>query len=199
MARKLRPFPIVLRFAIVALLGYDVYVFYYGSLTIKLYSAIVFLILTNGWAASENDASTFNDLFLLDETLCLAIYYLMLLDLNNGNHLSFWMYSAIIFILYFLWNVLLLKYIDNTPEYRRTIRSFNICNAIAFLFTSVTYGLLFLISDKEFVVLAQITGGILWTFLLLKWYYDTYFAPEKDVLNAKSVVTNTARQSQESI
>lgn len=170
-----RDYPLVFKFAIVGLLTFDVFIFYHSNTTIKLYCSVMFFVLLNGWATSENEALDYCDLYLLIDALCFGFYLLTLLGLKDGNIMSFWLLSSITFVLYLVWNVLLVKNGDVNAETQKSLKAYNVCNTIAMIYTALTYLIIKYTKNSDFSILAQFTGGFLWLFLLGKWYFDNYF------------------------
>lgn len=181
-----RDYPLVFKFAIVGLLTFDVFIFYYSNINIRLYCLVMFFVLLNGWATSENEVFDYCDLYLLIDALCFGLYLIMLLGLKDGNILDFWLLSSITFALYLIWNILLARRGDVDSETQKSLRAYNVCNIIAMIYTGFTYLILMFVKNAEFSILAQFTGGILWLFLLGKWYFDNYFktfTPKETVNN----------------
>lgn len=167
-----RHYPIAFKFAIVTLMGLAVVVFYSStSITIRLFSVIEFLATLNGWTASEDDSIEYGDLYLLVDALCLALYFLTLLELNNGSCEYFFLYSFLIFVLYILWNILLEK---QNSKLKSTLHKYQICNAVAGIYSLAAFIISKLLSDIVFINYIQYLGMVLWVAVLIVWYYDFY-------------------------
>jgi hypothetical protein len=175
-----RSYPIVFKFAIVSLLAFNVIIFNSSSLFSKIYGFIMFLALLNGWASSENDTYEYCDIFLIVDALILGLYLLMLLSLFDENYQVFWIYSALVFMLYSLWNYLLIKRGNVDYKIQVSLKSYNKCNLIALIYSVFAFFALHFAINIEFVLVVQITGLFLWFVLLFKWYYEYYFANTKD-------------------
>lgn len=172
-----RHYPIVYKFVAVTLMAFAVYIFYNtASVFIRLYSIIEFLAALNGWAASEDDNMEYGDLYLLVDGLCAASYFLTMLELNDGKYETFFLYSMVIFILYILWNKLL---IIQTPNLKLTLRKYQLCNSIAGGYSLFAYLMVKHVTNKSITDIVQYVGMILWVTVLLVWYYDFYFKTYK--------------------
>lgn len=168
-----RHYPTVYKFVAVTLMAFAVFIFYStSSVFVRLYSVIEFLATLNGWAASEDDDMEYGDLYLLIDALCAACYFLTMLELNEGKYVSFFLYSAMTFVLYFLWNVLL---IIKESSLKLTLKKYQLCNVIAGVYSLFAYLILKYVNNKGITDIIQYVGMFLWIAVLLVWYYDFYF------------------------
>lgn len=168
-----RHYPMVYKFVAVTLMAFAVFIFYNASsMLIRFYSVIEFLAALNGWAASEDVDMEYGDLYLLIDGLCAACYFLTMLELNNGECTNFYLYSTVVFLLYFLWNVLL---IIQTPSLKSTLKKYQSCNIIAGFYSLGAYLMVCYIKNENISYAVQYVGMILWIAVLLVWYYDFYF------------------------
>lgn len=168
-----RRYPIVYKFTSVCLMAFAVYIFHSSSsVIIKLYSVVEFLATLNGWAASEDDDMEYGDLHLLIDGLCVACYFLTMLDLYNGYYHNFFLYSVVIFFLYILWNILLIL---KNPKRKAVLRRYQICNSVACGYSLFAFVVVNCVNDASISDGVQYAGMILWVALLLVWYYDFYF------------------------
>lgn len=168
-----RHYPTVYKFVAVTLMAFAVFIFYNtSSVFVRFYSIIEFLATLNGWAASEDDDMEYGDLYLLIDALCAACYFLTMLELNDGKYINFFLYSAVTFLLYFLWNVLL---IIKTSSLKYTLRKYQVCNATAGIYSLFAYLIIKHVKNKGVTDIVQYVGMILWIAVLLVWYYDFYF------------------------
>lgn len=168
-----RHYPIVYKFTSVALMAFAVLIFHKTSdIMIKLYSSIEFLATLNGWAASEDDEMEYGDLYLLIDGLCAACYFLTMLDLFEGVYENFFLYSILIFVLYILWNILL---IIKTPSLRKALRKYQICNGVACAYSAFAFLIMKFYPDVSVSNYVQYIGMLMWISVLAVWYYDFYF------------------------
>lgn len=178
-----RHYPIVYKFTAVYLMAFAVYIFHKSpSITVKLYAAIEFLATLNGWAASEDDDMEYGDLYLLIDGLCAACYFLTMLDLYDGNCQNFFLYSIVIFLLYILWNILL---IIKTPSLKVSLCKYQICNGVAGTYSLFAFIMIKYVQDTSITDFVQYVGMILWVAVLLVWYYDFYFVKFKGTTSMK--------------
>lgn len=167
-----RHYPLSFKFAIVALMGFAVVVFYNNtSITIRLFTVIEFLATLNGWTASEDDSIEYGDLYLLIDAVCLALYFLTLLELNSGSCEHFFLYSFLTFVFYILWNILL--GIQN-GKLKVTLHKYQMCNSVAGIYSLLAFIISKFLSDVVFINYIQYLGMILWGAVLIVWYYDFY-------------------------
>lgn len=167
-----RHYPVAFKFAIVALMGFAVVVFYNStSITIRFFTVIEFIATLNAWTASEDDSIEYGDLFLLIDAFCLALYFLTLLELNSGSSEHFFLYSFLIFVFYILWNILL--EIQNR-ELKATLHKYQICNSVAGIYSLFAFIIPKFLSDDVFINYIQYLGMVLWVAVLAVWYYDFY-------------------------
>lgn len=168
-----RHYPIAFKFTSVALMGFAVYIFYESSdIMIRLYAAIEFFATLNGWAASENDNSSYGDLFLLNDALCSACFFLTMLELNDGKSEHFYLFSIVIFGLYFWWNNLLTI---QCPTMKSALHKYQICNAVAGGYSLFAFLVVEFANDYIFKNYVQYIGMVMWIAVLFVWYYDSYF------------------------
>ncbi len=168
-----RHYPVVYKFVAVVLMAFAVYIFYNSdSVFIRFFSVIEFLATLNGWAASEDDNMEYGDLYLLIDGLCAACYFLTMLELNDGKCDNFFLYSAIIFLLYILWNILLG---NQTPDLKKKLKKYQRCNSIAGAYSLIAYFMVKYSTKSSITDAAQCVGMILWIAVLLVWYYDFYY------------------------
>lgn len=173
-----RHYPTVYKFVAVSLMAFAVYIFYNtSSIFVRLYSVIEFLATLNGWAASEDDDMEYGDLYLLIDALCAACYFLTMLELNNGKYDNFFLYSTVTFLLYFLWNVLLIL---KTSSLKKTLKKYQLCNATAGIYSLFAYLIIKYVKNEAITNIVQYVGMILWVAVLLVWYYDFYFKTVKE-------------------
>jgi len=167
-----RHYPHALKFVMVALMGFSVYIFFQSfEYMVKLYSIIMFFIVLNGWAASEDTKFKYGDLYLLVDAICAAMYYISLLELNRGTYNYFWLYSSIIFLMYFIWNKLLI--IENVQSIQK-LNIYNNCDIFACICSLGIFFTIKYINHYLIINILQYYGMVLWTGLLLKWYIDFY-------------------------
>lgn len=167
-----RRYPSAFKFAMVALMGFAVVIFYKSdNLMIRFYCVIEFVATLNGWAASEDDSIKYGDLYLLIDAICAALYFLNLLELNDGNYNNFYLYSGLIFIMYVLWNKLL--EIQQEAD-KKTLHKYSVCDMVAGIYSFCAYLIVNFFSDHTFVNYVQYIGMVMWIVVLLVWYYDFY-------------------------
>ena len=167
-----RHYPDVFKFAMVALMGFSVYIFFHSTdLMVRLYSVIMFLAAVNGWATSEDSSFKYGDLYLLVDSICAAMYFIALLELNSGNYKYFWVYSGITFFMYWMWNRLLIAEGAQTIQ---NLKVYNICNIFACCCSFIIFSLTMILKDAKVTDALQYFGMVLWVGLLLKWYFDFY-------------------------
>jgi hypothetical protein len=167
-----RHYPQVFKFAMVALMGFSVYIFIYSSdYMIKLYCIVMFFAVLNGWAASEDTRFKYGDLYLLIDAICAAMYFMALLELYEGFYTYFWLYSGITFIMYWIWNKLLI--IENVQT-AKNLKVYNRCDMFACICSFGIFFVMTFIKDSAIMEPLQFFGMILWIGLLCKWYIDFY-------------------------
>ena len=177
-----RRYPQVFKFAMVTLMGFSVYIFFHSSeYMVKLYSVIMFFAVLNGWAASEDTRFKYGDLYLLVDAICAALYFMSLLELNNGIYANFWLYSGITFFMYWIWNRLL---ISEKVQTLQNLKVYNRCDVFACICSLAIFFTMLLANDYAIVIPFQIFGMVLWMGLLIKWYFDFYILSFKN--NAKT-------------
>lgn len=167
-----RHYPQAFKLAMVALLAFDVFIFFHeAQLLIKAYCFVMFLAILNGWAAAEDDSFDYGDLYLLNDAICSALYFLCLLELREGRITSFWLFSSMIFLFYILWNKMMLwqKKGDNN-----TLRTFVNCDLGGMVFSFFVFLSMRFSSEQPWLITLQIAGLIMWFSLLLVWYMDFY-------------------------
>lgn len=168
-------YPIVYQFVMIALTAIDIYIFYTSNIQSKLYCGVMFFILLNGWASSIDNGFKYGSLYLLIDALCSAMYLLILLYVKDGLYSTVWLLSAIIAILYIIWNVLLLSYNKYDESKKKELKSYNWSNFLLLIFSLLSFFVMILTSNKQAQITFQIIGGLTWVLLLFKWYYDNYF------------------------
>ena len=167
-----RHYPDVFKFAMVALMGFSVYIFFNSAdLIVQLYSAIMFLAVLNGWATSEDTRFKYGDLYLLVDAICAAMYFITLLELNTGEYKYLWVYSGITFSMYWIWNRLLIIECLQTVQ---TLKVYNRCNIFACCCSFFIFSLTMFIKDTRVTEPIQYFGMVIWVGLLFKWYFDFY-------------------------
>lgn len=168
-----RHYPIAFKLASVALMAFALWAFYKNTdLIVKIYAIIEFFATLNGWAASENDEMEYSDLFLLNDAACSACFFLIILELNEGSYSAFYIYSTILFVLYMLWNYLL---VQSGQAKRVKLKRYQICNLIGAVYSFfATLYLRFWSNDPIFAIGIHIVGMFLWAAVLIFWYIDFY-------------------------
>ena len=185
-----RHYPQAFKFAMVGLLTFDVVILYSSpGLMISFFCAVMFLAILNGWAAAEDDSMQYGDLYLLNDAICSAMYFLTLLELNDGRYDNFWLYSGIIFAMYALWNILLLLQRQGN---RQVLQTFLICDIGASIFSFYIFVQLKLSITFSFSIFIQIVGLIMWVALLLVWYVDFYIRTFKPKSRQDLLVHNAS-------
>lgn len=185
-----RHYPQAFKFAMVGLLTFDVVILYSSpGLMISFFCAVMFLAILNGWAAAEDDSMQYGDLYLLNDAICSAMYFLTLLELNDGRYDNFWLYSGIIFAMYALWNILLLLQRQGN---RQVLQTFLICDIGASIFSFYIFVQLKLSITSSFSIFIQIVGLIMWVALLLVWYVDFYIRTFKPKSRQDLLVHNAS-------
>ena len=181
-----RRYPVAFKFAIVALMGFAVVVFYRSSsMIIRLFAVIEFIAALNGWTASEDDSISYGDLYLLIDAFCLALYFLTLLELADGSYEHFFLFSSLIFIFYFLWNILLES---QDAKLKATLHKYQVCNISSIVYSLIVF-ILQKVMSNSFIIYLQYVGMIIWIAVLTVWYYDFYiknFRQSKDYSSAKN-------------
>lgn len=139
----------------------------------------MFVAILNGWAAAEDDSIDYGDLYLLNDALCSAMYFMILLELYQGTYKYFWMYSCIIFLMYALWNKML--ELQKQVE-KQALHKYFVCDVVACAYSLFAFVIVRFSSIDPFVNYVQYIGMVMWLALLLVWYYDFYvisFQPNK--------------------
>lgn len=166
-----RHYPQAFKFAMVALLAFNVIVFFYGKeIMVKLYCVVMFVAILNAWITSEQDSFVYGDTFLLIDAFCSALYFLTLLELNEGKYEYFWLYSSITFFMYRFWNILLVK----RGTSKLALHKYNVCDLVAGIYSLFAFVVVKFSSLDLFTVYVQYIGMVLWIAVLLVWYYDFY-------------------------
>lgn len=167
-----RHYPEAYKLVIVALLGFAVYIFFNtDELMVRLYCVIMFIAVLNGWATSEDTRFKYGDLYLFVDAVCCALYFISLLELNMNGYKYFWVYSGIIFFMYWVWNKLMI--VEGVRVYQ-DLKVYNRCDIFACFCSFAIFGSITYIKDTAITVPIQYFGMILWGGLLCKWYYDFY-------------------------
>lgn len=174
-----RHYPQAFKFTLVAMLAFAVFIFFHSPLLmIKLYCVIMFLAILNEWVASESNEFKYSDLFLLNDTICSAMYFMILLELNQGTHKFFWLFSCVIFFMYWRWN----KLCENQEQAKPSFHVYNMCNIISCVYSLCTFLTMTIVPDIALVKYIQYIGMIFWTGLLVRWYRDFW---KSDINNSK--------------
>jgi len=184
-----RRYPDVFKFAMVALMGFSVYIFFHSAdLMVQLYSVIMFFAVLNGWAASEDTRFRYGDLYLLVDAICAAMYFISLLDLNEGQHKYFWVYSGITFFMYWIWNKLMI--IEGVQTFQN-LKVYNRCDIFACFCSFAIFISIMVVKSEAIIRPIQYFGMILWVGLLFKWYYDFYL---KSFKKSETAITSKTKQ-----
>ena len=172
-----RHYPTAFKFASVAMMAFAVWIFHQSNdRMVKAYSVIEFIATLNGWAASENDENKYGDLFLLNDACCSACFFLTMLDLSKGIYKYFYIYSSILFVLYFLWNRLLIVSFQAKKE---DLHRYQICNVGGFLYSCVAIVLVIIVKAQKYDIVVNVIGIIMWAGILAFWFVDAYFGSYK--------------------
>ena len=170
-----RHYPLALKIAVVALLAFDIVILYNNlSLTsIVFWCCIVFFFaILNSWMAAENDDFIYGDKFLLNDATCTALFFLILLELNEQDYKNVLLYSGLIFTLYYFWNRSLIS--KNYVE-KGDLSNFQRSNIVAAIYSFSAWVVIQCGHENTLLSnLLNITGIITWFLLLLVWYKETY-------------------------
>ena len=171
-----RHYPAAFKFMSVAMMAFAVWIFHQSKdYMVKIYAVIEFVATLNGWAASENDNNTYGDLFLLNDACCSACFFLTMLDLAQGRYDRFYIYSFCLFVLYFLWNRLL---ISTGNAKKDDLQRYQICNIGGIVYSAFAAKMQFVAIYKYMQVVHYI-GMTAWIGILSFWFLDTYFSTHK--------------------
>ena len=175
-----RHYPIALKIAVVALLAFDIIILY-NNLSLNnivfWFCIVFFFAMLNSWMAAENDDFIYGDRFLLNDATCTALFFLILLELHNHSYQNIWLYSSLIFVLYFFWNKLLI-----TSNYvkKENLEKFQRSNITAALYSICAWIIIRLVPDNTILVHLLNAAGILtWFLLLFVWYRESYLRDSK--------------------
>ena len=180
MSSNERHYPQALKFAMIALLAFAVIIGYNSNeLMVRLYCGIMFIAILNGWAAAEDDSIKYGNLYLLNDAICTAMYFLSLLELYRGEYHNFWLFSCIIFLMYAIWNKMLevQQQVGNNE-----LRKYIVCDLVACMYSLLAFLIVYFAPEKGLENYVQYIGMFLWSSLLLVWYYDFYikkFRPQE--------------------
>lgn len=177
--KKIIHYPIIFQFISIALIAFDIQILYISDIQTKLYCGIMFFVLINGWASSIDDDFRYGSLYLLVDALCCALYFLMLLYIRDAVYYMVWLISAIIALLYIIWNVLLMKLNHPDNNKQKELISYNWSNFTLLVFSVLLFTILLFVTNSDVQFFSQILGGCIWLLLIFKWYYDNYFSELK--------------------
>jgi hypothetical protein len=167
-----RHYPQAFKLAIVALLAFDVVIFFNAvDWMVRIYCGTIFVAILNGWAAAEDDSIIYGDLYLLNDAICSAMYFMTLLELNKGVYDNFWLFSCIIFLMYALWN----KMLEMQKQIKkRALHKYLVCDLVACVYSLFAYLIVRFSTVQSFENFVQYIGMMMWLSVLLVWYYDFY-------------------------
>lgn len=161
-------YPLVIKLFTMAIIVFSFYLFFANDLIVKLYCLLIFPTLFNSWAASEQNESSDNFLFLLIDLITLGCFFVSLLYLNQNNYIAFWIGQACVSVFYLVWNVAYTIMNNVSKHERRSIKSYNIVWGFSILLNiiyAVFYFTGFEINEWLYFILF-----LPWLYNMFVWY-----------------------------
>lgn len=170
---KKKIYPIVLQFYLIACIIFDIYLFFYVDVKLKVYAGIMFLVLVNSLtnSISSFNIGDYNDVFCILDMLEYASFALMLLSIKNSKFSWFWLSSCFVQALYIPWNAFYIKTTPLSPYAIRKIKQYSALDGISAMVSLIVY-IICLLNDVNNWYL--MIGFVSWLIVLGMWAVDFF-------------------------
>lgn len=141
--------------------------------------AVVFAIILNGWMSSRTaDHLHYTDLMFVLDTLILATYLQLLMDLSRPREelpsLPFWIYTSVLALLYMFWDIALMSAVSDRPTRKKVLAWYVPVLLVVAVLQVITIALVH--QGNQLASIAAYVAAGSWLVALAIWHCDRWSA-----------------------